>query len=138
MPKRAVVVGSDVRAVQARLTNGPRRTVALLSESVTSIIEQGHAPKAIERVLHVGDLVPDGRAEAAVGLLVDGRTSIVTIGEQLSQKHGPEAKALAPRLYAAFEKIGLFKEPEFLQERERKEGRVTWKSSFPERYRAYH
>jgi hypothetical protein len=68
--------------------------------------------------------------------LVDGTASVKEIGEQLALQHGAAAKALAPRIYAALEKTGIFTRPHFLTEFE--DGVVTWKSSFPEHYRAYH
>ena len=68
--------------------------------------------------------------------LVDGTASVNEIGEQLALQHGPSAKAMAPRIYAALEKTGIFTRPHFLSEFE--DGVVTWKSSFPEHYRAYH
>ncbi len=68
--------------------------------------------------------------------LVDGETTVKEIGEQLALQHGVGAKALATRIYAAFQKTGIFTRPHFLTEFE--DGVVTWKSSFPEHYRAYH
>ncbi len=68
--------------------------------------------------------------------LVDGVANVNEIGDQLALQHGAAAKALAPRIYAALEKTGIFTRPHFLTEFE--DGVVTWKSSFPEHYRAYH
>ncbi|MHC4078065.1 MAG: hypothetical protein ACYST0_06450, partial [Planctomycetota bacterium] len=68
--------------------------------------------------------------------LVDGTATVNEIGEQLALQHGAGAKALAPRIYAALEQTGIFTRPHFLTEFE--DGMVTWKSSFPEHYRAYH
>ena len=68
--------------------------------------------------------------------LVDSERTVAEIGKEMGQTLGEDAAKLVPRIYESLKVAGLFDRPRFLTEFE--DGTISWRSCFPEVYRAYH
>ena len=73
MPKRAVVAGADVRAVRARLTNGPRRTVALFLSMFVSLCSRSAAVG--EDTVFLAPSAPHAAEARLIGEVIDYKGS---------------------------------------------------------------